>query len=196
MAKRSKADAEKTREQIVAAAKQLFTLNGYKATSILDICGAAGITKGALFHYFKSKEVLFTEIWTDLQSEMDLAARLAAMEARDPNNPYSAFLAGSKTYLEWVARPDYQQVVLIDGPSVFGLTGWYERDNGLGNQNVRSGVNYLAKKGLVAEHRVPALSVMLQNALNGAGFALSRGKKDITPESIFDAFETIVCNLK
>ncbi|OHB45269.1 MAG: hypothetical protein A2178_01170 [Planctomycetes bacterium GWC2_49_10] len=39
-------------------AKTLLSLYGYAATTIDDVITAAGITKGAFYHYFKSKEAL------------------------------------------------------------------------------------------------------------------------------------------
>ena len=71
MAKRTRADAEKTREDLIQAAARLFETRGYANTSINDICDAIGITKGALFHHFKSKQDVFLEIWTRLQVAMD-----------------------------------------------------------------------------------------------------------------------------
>lgn len=47
-----------TREALLEAARTLFLRQGYTATGIDEICAAAGITKGALFHYFESKEAL------------------------------------------------------------------------------------------------------------------------------------------
>ena len=77
-----------------------------------------------------------------------------------------------------------------------GLKGWYEQDHDLGSDNVGAGVRYLAKKGIVAEHRVDALAIMLQNALNGAGFALAREAEGITAEGVYDAFEILVKSLR
>ena len=94
MAKRSQIDAKKTRTQLLAEAANLFATKGYSSTSISDICDATQMTKGALFHYFKSKRALFLEIWTDLQVAMDREARTAAISARSLNDPYAAFLAG------------------------------------------------------------------------------------------------------
>jgi TetR/AcrR family transcriptional repressor of nem operon len=37
---------------------QAIREKGYSATTVDDICGAAGVTKGAFFHHFKSKEDL------------------------------------------------------------------------------------------------------------------------------------------
>ncbi|MFN3213806.1 MAG: TetR/AcrR family transcriptional regulator [Henriciella sp.] len=196
MGRRSKSDAEETRERLIAAAKARFAQDGYADTSINDICEDLGITKGALFHHFKSKQDLFAEIWQRLQVEMDDEAREAAVAARSLTDPYSAFLAGCRVYLKYAARPEFQKIVLVDGPSVIGVQGWYEQDHDLGIENVRAGVRYLAKKGLVAEHRVDALAIMLQNALNGAGFALARETDGITAEGFYDAFENLVKSLR
>ena len=196
MGRRSKSDAEDTRERLIGAARARFTQDGYADTSINDICEDLGITKGALFHHFKSKQDLFAEIWQRLQIEMDAEARDAAVEARSLTDPYSAFLAGCRVYLKYATRLEYQKIVLIDGPSVIGLQGWYEQDHDLGSENVRAGVRYLAKKGIVAEQRVDALAITLQNALNGAGFALARETEGLTAEGVYDAFESLVKSIR
>ncbi len=196
MARRTSIDAEKTREHLVVAATKLFETKGYAETSIRDICEQLDITKGALFHHFPSKEALFRKIWTRLQVEMDDEARATAIAARSLSDPYSAFLAGCRVYLKYATRGDYQKIVLIDGPAVLGLKGWYESDYDLGSQNVLAGVRYLAKKKIVAEHRVPALAVMLQSALNGSGFALSRDVSGVTPQGVYEAFEVLVKSLR
>ncbi|MEO0465621.1 MAG: TetR family transcriptional regulator [Pseudomonadota bacterium] len=196
MARRSKADAEKTRQDILIAAKDVFTAHGFAETKVSMIVENAGITKGALFHHFASKDELFEILWETLQAQMDEQARLNAIAARSLTDPYAAFIAGCRTYLRWAAKPDYQQIVLIDGPSVLGLSGWYEADNDLGRQNVQTGIRYLAKKGIVAKARVPALSVLVHNALNGAGFAMARGEPGITADSVMDAFEAVLKSLR
>jgi TetR/AcrR family transcriptional repressor of nem operon len=52
------APATSARDKIVAAAIDLFRRNGYVATTVDEICAAAGVTKGAFFHHFESKEDL------------------------------------------------------------------------------------------------------------------------------------------
>ena len=46
------------RSRLLDAAMQAIREKGYSATTVDDICGAAGVTKGAFFHHFKSKEDL------------------------------------------------------------------------------------------------------------------------------------------
>jgi len=49
------------RSRLLDAAMQVIREKGYSATTVDDICGAAGVTKGAFFHHFKSKEELGIE---------------------------------------------------------------------------------------------------------------------------------------
>jgi TetR/AcrR family transcriptional repressor of nem operon len=46
------------RQKLLGAAITLIRLNGYSATSVDDLCRAAGVTKGAFFHHFASKDRL------------------------------------------------------------------------------------------------------------------------------------------
>ncbi len=51
-----------TREHIIRVAARLFLQNNYEGVSIHDITRAMGMTKGALYHHFTSKEHLFEEV--------------------------------------------------------------------------------------------------------------------------------------
>ena len=50
------------RERLLAAALQLFTSRGYAATSVREIVEAAGVTKPALYYYFRNKEGIYLAI--------------------------------------------------------------------------------------------------------------------------------------
>jgi AcrR family transcriptional regulator len=51
-----------TREYIIDKAFDLFLERSYEAVSISDISSAIGLTKGALYHHFASKEELFKAV--------------------------------------------------------------------------------------------------------------------------------------
>jgi AcrR family transcriptional regulator len=46
----------KSRQKIITSALQLFQVQGYRQTSVSDICGKAGIATGTFYHYYKSKQ--------------------------------------------------------------------------------------------------------------------------------------------
>src|SRR5262245_54328012 len=47
-----------TKQKLLDAARELMLTKGYTATSVDEICEAAGLTKGSFFYYFESKEHL------------------------------------------------------------------------------------------------------------------------------------------
>jgi TetR/AcrR family acrAB operon transcriptional repressor len=59
MVRRTKADAEATRNRLLDAAEQLFQARGVSGTSLNDIAVAAGTTRGAIYWHFKDKADLF-----------------------------------------------------------------------------------------------------------------------------------------
>ncbi|MER1691841.1 TetR family transcriptional regulator, partial [Proteus mirabilis] len=48
MARKTKRQAQETRQQIIDAALRLFTVQGVSATSLSDIATEAGVTRGAI----------------------------------------------------------------------------------------------------------------------------------------------------
>jgi AcrR family transcriptional regulator len=50
-------------ERLLDTATRLFAENGYENTSVQEIVAAAGVTKGAMYHYFTAKDDLLYEIY-------------------------------------------------------------------------------------------------------------------------------------
>src|SRR3954471_3563076 len=73
------------RDKLWDAAGQVVGQKDYAATSVDDLCQAAGVTKGAFFHHFASKEdlaVAAANYWSDFTTEFFNSAPYQAK--RDP----------------------------------------------------------------------------------------------------------------
>lgn len=77
----SAAAADARREAILAAALDIFSRHGFATARLDDVAARAGIAKGTLYLYFKSKEALFEELIhsrvTPLLDKLELAAAAA-----------------------------------------------------------------------------------------------------------------------
>ena len=59
------------RERLLAAALEQFARRGYSATSVRELCEAAGVTKPVLYYYFKSKEGLYQQLMEESYSHYE-----------------------------------------------------------------------------------------------------------------------------
>jgi len=80
----AKTPDQTVRKQVLAAAVDLFAASGYDGTSVQQIVERAGVTKGALYHYFTAKEDILLEIYTTVFDEQMAALdHIIAMD-REP----------------------------------------------------------------------------------------------------------------
>ena len=89
------------RTRLLEAARDLIRLKGFAATSVDDLCRAAGVTKGAFFHHFKSKDALgvaVAEFWTETTSAFFADAPYHAPE--DALQRVLAYVAFRKSIIE------------------------------------------------------------------------------------------------
>ncbi|AZB40988.1 TetR/AcrR family transcriptional regulator [Bacillus sp. FJAT-42376] len=78
---------------IMEAANKLFAEKGFRAASIQDIASASGISKGAFYLHFQSKEALLLSILKYHHSQFD--ERASAIEQKN--------LPPRETFLQWVS---------------------------------------------------------------------------------------------
>jgi TetR/AcrR family transcriptional repressor of nem operon len=89
----SMADAGSSRTRLLDAALRVFRQKGYAATTVEDLCHAAGVTKGSFFHHFASKEALALaaiECWNDTTGALFAAAPFSQLD--DPRERFLAYI--------------------------------------------------------------------------------------------------------
>jgi AcrR family transcriptional regulator len=123
--------AARTRQALIAAARELFVANGYFATSTEEIVARAGVgTRGALYHHFADKEDLFRAVFDQVQRNLTVEAHVS-----EGSDSLELLTTALQEFLDASAdNPDVQRILLIDGPAVLGWEQWrnLEAEYGLG----------------------------------------------------------------
>lgn len=91
---------EETRERILKKSGVLFNTKGYKATSISDITGSTGLTKGAVYRHFSSKEELEKEALYYLSSIMFDKVRTLIKEQENAVDKLKALCRYFESYID------------------------------------------------------------------------------------------------
>ena len=82
---RDLAKTKERRREILTGAARAFAYGGYAATNMDQIASECGLAKGHIYHYFRSKEEIFTEIRVDAVGRaLELLAAVAPLAADDP----------------------------------------------------------------------------------------------------------------
>ena len=70
---------EQRRSEILEAALKVFARRGLAGTRVGDIAAAAGLSHGLIYHYFRSKDEIFTEL-VKIAYQVSLGTVVAAAE--------------------------------------------------------------------------------------------------------------------
>jgi AcrR family transcriptional regulator len=99
---KSKTDvvAEFRSAEIMEAARQVFARRGYSETTMDEIAEAAGVAKGTLYLYFKSKRALYLAALKHGISELNTQTRRAVDNARGVREKIRAFIATRVEYAD------------------------------------------------------------------------------------------------
>jgi AcrR family transcriptional regulator len=118
VARRTQAErTEATTAALVDAARELFARDGYDATSLDAVAARASVTKGAVYHHFDGKRQLFEAVFT---VEVERMAAPLADAYRRKKDPWDAFQAGCRAFLDESLDPGLQRIVLLDASAAIG----------------------------------------------------------------------------
>ena len=83
MARKTKEEAEKTRQKLIHTALMLFSEKGVSRTTLTDISKAAGVTKGAFYWHFRNKLEIFEAIDQTYARPLDDQSDAMFLESED-----------------------------------------------------------------------------------------------------------------
>ncbi|GHH44760.1 TetR/AcrR family transcriptional regulator [Streptomyces candidus] len=161
---------EETRRALLGESRRLFTERGYGAVSLAEIVGAAGVTKGALYHHFDGKEELFRAVLEDVQQEV---GRRVAEAAGAHEDSWDQLVFGCREFLAATTAPGIQRIMLVDGPAVLGWTAWRAMDEASSARHLTEALTVLVDEGVVPAQPVAPLAHLLSGAMNEAALWLA-----------------------
>lgn len=178
------------RTRLLEAARDVIRQKGFAATSVDDLCQSAGVTKGAFFYHFKTKEALgvaAADYWAETTSALFAGAPYHAPD--DPLDRVLAYLdfrkgiIGGETFEYTCLVGTMTQEVHDSAPairdacaaSIFGHAATLEADIEAAR----------AQRGIDADWTAESLARHTQAVLQG-GFILAKatGDPDLARESV------------
>ena len=110
MAKRTKAEALKTRQELIETAIAQFAQHGVSKTTLNDIADAANVTRGAIYWHFENKTQLFNEMWLQQPSLRELIQE--HLTAGLEHDPFQQLREKLIVGLQYIAKIPRQQALL------------------------------------------------------------------------------------
>jgi AcrR family transcriptional regulator len=105
-----KSDPEK-KANIIRAAIKVFAKRGYAATRIIDVARSAGIGKGTIYEYFRSKEDLFFAVFQQVMMDSEAPMTTAVASGRGSVSQRLKIL-GEGLISSWLGKLDLYSLTM------------------------------------------------------------------------------------
>lgn len=191
-ASRSADRGSSTRAVLLAAAREVFMLEGYAQAGVTDIVALAGASVGSLYHHFSGKADLYLSLFEELHNTHDARTRAAVRECRDQGvtDPMRLLLAGARGYLDVCI----EQRALVgmfsrsDGPPGFDLM-WRQRLSDWVHRNTE----FFARSG---EPLDEAAAIVLTGAMMLAVAEVSLAPDELRARQLADGVLEVLARLR
>lgn len=115
----------KTISNLLTIARKHFTEYGYFDVALEKIAEEGNVTRGAVYHHFKSKQGLFTAVLECVQKDVSVQIEKAAMKS---NDPWQQLILGCVGFVKAANERENKRILLVDAPAVLGWTAWRQID--------------------------------------------------------------------
>jgi len=110
--------SETTRALLMETMRESLLNQGLEATTTASILAQTGLSKGALYHHFRSKSEIIEAIYRD---ESHGAIRRALESVASDHSPIERLKRGCENWLKELRQRDTRRIVLDLGPQALGL---------------------------------------------------------------------------
>jgi AcrR family transcriptional regulator len=154
--------SETTRAALLTQARAAFAEHGYADAPIDAVVRAAGLTKGALYHHFGSKQALFMAVVRELDAEIEARIR-SALPARPTTR--AQFVDACELFLVATLEPGVRRILLLDCPAVLGHRASREFDAESSIRPLMEGLRALEDAGTIVAIDHEAAAHLINGAL-------------------------------
>lgn len=175
-----------TRKKLIEVGRRAFATYGYAETSMDKLTAEAGLTRGALYHHFGDKKGLFAAVVDQIDSEMAAEGKNHLEQVQDL---WEGLMQEGRTYIQNALNPEFQRIVLRDGPAVLGDPAhWPSQNKCL--ESTKACIEQLSKQGRLKPIQPIAAAVLLNGAAMNAALwvASSDQAEELLPQAL-QAFE-------
>lgn len=159
-----------TRAALMDAGRVLFAEHGYTAVSVSDLAKRAGVTTGALYHQFASKQELFRAVYAELVHGVGTQV----LRARERNGEPS-LIADCEAYMTACADPVFNRIT-IDGPVVIGWDEILDQAQSM----IEVSLTAAKDRGEIVDAPIKSLARMLAGALKEAARMIAASEDPAT----------------
>jgi TetR/AcrR family transcriptional regulator, acrAB operon repressor len=170
MVRKTKEEAQATRERLLDAAENLFRDRGVTRTSLAEVATAAGMTRGAVYWHFKDKVDLFRAMCERATLPLDAAFEKGCADAcGDPLGTLRTLAIGALTNLAADARAQnvfeiiFHKSELVD--ELAGLASAHREERGECLREIQDIVRRAAEVGQIPRDADPYLATQGLHAL-------------------------------
>ncbi len=127
MARKTREEAEKTRELLLDTALQLFDEQGINHTTLNQIAKKAGVTRGAIYWHFKDRDDMFRALWEEVAAPMEQRFEdLSQLEGHDPLDALTELATQFLTRLSTDAKMEQLHRISLQALTIPSLMQWFE----------------------------------------------------------------------
>lgn len=172
-----------TRAALIAAGRELFAAKGFAGAGREEIVERAGVTRGAMYHHFASKEALFRAVYEACEEDVLTHLMHAASPAQDPKE---MLRLGSLAYLDVAASEEVRRICLLDAPSVLDPEDRRELAERFGLGVIREALRECMDAGLIRERPVDVLAHIYLAMLLESATLVAEGRDKAEVASVLE----------
>ncbi|MFC4128315.1 TetR/AcrR family transcriptional regulator [Nocardia rhizosphaerae] len=155
--------AARTRARLITVGTALFAEHGFAEVTTAQVCAAAGVTRGALYHHFGSMVGLMEACFAAVDHGV---VEALSRDAR-PGPPAQRVRAVAHAFVDRLADETVRQILFVEAPAALGWARWREIDGGRSLGLVKDLLVSAHEQGeLLPRHDPRVLAHLLLGGLN------------------------------